>query len=232
MSAAIHDLGGGVTVFAGQRDEGFFVDLGSIFDLGTLRPFQSLHLIPSAEAVGRDGGKGYNVHSMAIRVPKSELTAGGIDPTDVTDQRSTVGIWAAASRQRARIRQADGDEIHAGPWVQVSRLGNPLINEVVIPVGRKDRWNASDPADDSNFVGHYELPELAILLTVLYPDVFPQLAALNASGAPRADLLAILLTGIPGGLIPGFQNLTGPTQADMCGSTWPSRRRPRRIRSG
>ena len=79
--AAIHDLGGGMQVFAGQRDEGFFVDLGSIFDLATLRPFEDLHLIPSAAAVaGRSRTEGFNVHTIAIQAPKSDLTSGGSKP--------------------------------------------------------------------------------------------------------------------------------------------------------
>jgi hypothetical protein len=212
--AAINTLPSGEKVFAGQRDDAFFVDLGSIFDLGTLRPFQNLHLIPSAEAVGRDGVKGFNVHSIAIQVPKTDLTKGGHVPSDVMAAESVVGVWATASRQRLTLRFA-AQPIGLGQWVQVSRLGNPLINEVIIPVGAKDQWNAADPVDDADFASYYTAPELAQLLPVLYPGVFPNLAALNASGAARADLAAILLTGIPGGLIPGFQNNTGTTQADM-----------------
>lgn len=212
---AIHTLSTGERVFAGQREEGFFVDLGSIFDLGTLRPFQNLHLIPSAAAVGRDDAKGYNVHSIAIQVPITHLTADGSTPTDPLAADSTIGVWAAASRQKSTLRQPAARTESVGPWVQVSRLGNPLINEVIIPIGQKDLWNAEHPSADSAFVQYYQTPELATLLEVLYPGVFPNLAALNASGAARADLVAILLTGIPGGLIPGFQNYTGPTQADM-----------------
>ena len=214
--AAIHDLGGGMQVFAGQRDEGFFVDLGSIFDLATLRPFENLHLIPSAAAVaGRSRTEGFNVHTIAIQAPKSDLTSGGSSPTEVTDPRSTIGVWAAALRQKITLRERDGEQHPVGPWVQASRLANPLVNEVVIPVGTKDRWNAQHPANDSDFIAHVEHPELSQLLPVLYPGVFPSLAALNASSGPRADLVAILLTGLPGGLIPGFQNFTGPTPADM-----------------
>jgi hypothetical protein len=100
----------------------------------------------------------------------------------------------------------------SGPWVQVSRLGNPLFNEVIVPVGDKDRWNALDPVDDSAFVKYVKQPELAKLLPILYPGVFPNLQGLTAD---RADLEAILLTGIPGGVVPGFQNFTGSTPADM-----------------
>jgi hypothetical protein len=215
-AAAIHTVAG-MKVFAGQRDEGFFVDLGSIFDLGTLRPFQNLHLIPTPAAAGKDGTKGYNVHSIAIQVPKVHLTGDGSNPTDATKKESVIGVWAAASRQKSLVR--DGrNRMAAGPWTQVSRLGNPLINEVVIPLGKKDGWNAQEPEEDSRFVAHYQDPELQNLLPVLYPSAFPNLKNLltmPAANRPRADLVAILLTGIPPGLISGFQNYTGTTQADM-----------------
>jgi hypothetical protein len=82
-------------------------------------------------------------------------------------------------------------------------------------MGKKDLWNTLPPADDKQFAGFVAHPELAGLLPVLYPGVFGNLDALNKSGKPRADLLALLLTGIPAGIVPGFQNFTGTTQADM-----------------
>ena len=215
-NAAVRTLGN-IKVFAGQRDEGFFVDLGSIFDLGALRPVQNLHLIPMAASMGVDGTKGFNVHTIAIQVPKTDLARNGANPTDVMKPESVIGVWAAASRQRSTIRLR-GSEIDAGGWVQVSRLGEPLINEVIIPLGKKDEWNGEEPKDDKQYVRFYENPELQNLLPVLYPTAFPNLNALLAQPAaarPRADLVAILLTGIPAGIIPNFQNFTGKTQADM-----------------
>ena len=222
-SAAIKDLGGGVTVFAGQRGDGFYVDLGSIFDLGTLRPFENLHLIPTPAAPGVDGTKGFNVHSIAIQVPKTQLTRDGSNPTDPLSPKSVIGVWTSASRQKVKMHssvnsdgQVDGEH-ESGPYTQVSRLGMPLINEVVIPLGKKDLWNLSDPSNDRQFISYYQDPQLQNLLPVLYPGVFPKLAALlteSPSSRPRADLVAILLTGIPAGLIPGFQNTTGSVVAD------------------
>lgn len=218
-NAAIHDIGADRTVFAGQREEGFNVDLGSIFDLGALRPFGQAHLIPIAAPGGVDGTKGYNVHSIALRVPKTDLTIGGATPSDPAATSSVIGIWASASRQKGLAFHPTSEDVgRAGPYVQVSRLGNPLINEVIMPLGKKDGWNASGPKDDSQFLQHYADPELQNLLPVLYPGVFPNLAALLATPAasrPRNDLVAILLTGIPSGIVPGFQNFTGSTQADM-----------------
>jgi Domain of unknown function (DUF4331) len=211
---AVYPLPTGETVFAGQRLDGFFVDLGSIFDLGALRPFQNLHLIPSAAQAGVDALRAFSVHSIAIQVPIGTLTVDGSKPSDVGDTRAVIGVWTSASRRKASIRDSDGQH-EAGPFTQVSRLGNPLFNEVIVPMGDKDRWNRLSPDGDSEFTHYLENPELAALLPVLYPGVFPNLAALNDSKKPRADLVAILLTGLPPGIIEGFQNFSGPTQADM-----------------
>jgi Domain of unknown function (DUF4331) len=211
---AVQTLPGGTKVFAGQRQEGFFVDLGAIFDLGDLRPFQHLHLIPSADAMGVDATRTLNVHTIALRIPIKDLTIDGSVPTNPMSSKSVLGVWAAASRRKVRMAAGapNGKTAESGPWVQVSRLGNPLFNEVIVPMGDKDRWNASYPVDDSAFAGHVRHPELAQLLPVLYPGVFPNLAGLTK---PRADLVAILLTGIPAGLITGFQNSAGSVQADQ-----------------
>ena len=211
--AAVHHLRSGERVFAGQRNEGFFVDLGSIFDLGDLRPLQNLHLIATSPAMGVDATKTLNVHTIALQVPIKRLTRDGSVPHDPMNPKSVLGIWGAASRRKTRvIDRARGELAEAGPWVQVSRLGNPLFNEVVVPLGDKDRWNAVHPAGDKEFAKYVEHPELAKLLPVLYPNSFPNLAKLKAK---RADLVAILLTGLPKGIIPGFQNYTGKTLADM-----------------
>ena len=210
---AFHDLGGGRRVFAGQRAEGFYVDTGAIFDLLALRPFQNLHLISSAAEAGVNGFADVNVHSIALQVPITDVTRGGVRPTDVDDPAAVIGVWTSASRQRARIfDRQEGGYRGAGSFVQVSRLGNPLVNEVIIPMGRKDEWNASAPQDDEEFLRYVQRPEVAALLPVLYPGVFPNLAGYDRD---RADLVAILLTGIPTGVVPGFQNLTGPTHADL-----------------
>jgi len=217
--SAVHSIGNGISVFAGQRAEGFYVDLGSIFDLGDLRPFEQLHAqygmnVFSSAAPGVNATAQLNVHSIAIQVPISQLVSG--KHGNVTDPGSVIGVWTTASRQRVRVWDPDrAEHVWSGPFHQVSRLANPLINEVVIPLGSKDVWNTLPPSDDKRFVSHYANPELAALLPALYPGVFPNLAALVAAGTTRADLEAILLTGIPSGIVPGFQNNTGPVLADM-----------------
>jgi len=213
--SAITHLGNKRTVFAGQRAEGFYFDLGAVFDLLDLRPFANLHAGSTLSAMdGINSTQKLNVHSLAIRVPKKDLTGWGT-PTDPADPRSVIGVYASASRRAVHVRGKNGNNSDHGPYVQVSRLGNPLFNEVIVPMGRKDEWNAESPADDSEFAEYVAKPEVAGLLPALYPGVFPHLDKLNKSGKPRADLLAILLTGIPSGLIDGFQNFTGTTQADM-----------------
>jgi hypothetical protein len=217
-SEAIHNLPHGIKVFAGQRNDGFFADLGAIFDLGDLRPFQNHHAFAMmAAAPGIDTLKaGTNVHTIALQIPISELTRNGSRPTDPASPAATIGIWAGANRRRMQVRgDSSRNGAESGPWVQVSRLGNPLFNEVLVPMGRKDQWNRSAPVNDKDFAGGVLHPELAGLLPILYPGVFPNLAQLNASGKPRVDLEAILLTGIPKGIVPGFQNYTGKHLGDM-----------------
>jgi hypothetical protein len=192
-NAAVHALPSGITVFAGQRDDPFFVDLGSIFDLAGLRPFNPLHLIPLPAEPGRDAIANYNTHSFALQIPIADLTRSG----------PTIGIYASASRQRVRVLAADGTSDNRGNFVQVSRLGEPLINEAVIPIGRKDFWNRVDPVDDSQFEAFYLNPEVSRLEGALYSALAP----IDQTG--RTDLVAILLTGVPG------LNFTGPVKADL-----------------
>jgi Domain of unknown function (DUF4331) len=209
-NSAVFTIDDGIKVFCGQRLEGFYVDLGAVFDLAVLRPFQNLHLIPTPATDGRDALKAFNVHTIAIQVPIRRLTRNGRRPTDPMRPESVIGVWGSAHRQKNSFRDLSHDW-EAGPWSQVSRLGMPLFNEVIVPMSRKDRWNSLGPDKDFRFAKYVARPELARLLPVLYPGVFPNLKAYTKE---RADLLAILLTGIPAGVVPGFQNFTGPTQAD------------------
>jgi hypothetical protein len=229
-SSAVQTLDTTEVVFCGQRSDPFYVDLGSIFDLGALRPFNMEHLIPLANATGVDGTKALNIHTIAIQIPISMLTKDGSTPgkTDVLKPTSVLGIWSAASRRKMRMfDDHQNTTVESGPWVQVSRLGNPLFNEVVTHLGQKDDWNRGNPVDDAEYLQNVQHPELATLLPILYPHfpagppfngaaVFPNLALLSAA---RADLVAILLTGIPAPVLQPlgltFQNYTGPTYADM-----------------
>ena len=203
MSAAVKNLSGGIKVYAGQSDDPFYVDLGSVFDLAGLRPFNPAHVIPLDAANGVDGVGGFNTHAIVLQVPIKQLTRDGkLHAAD--DPKGVIGVWATASRQQVEIRSARGNlERQKGKWVQVSRLANPLINEVVIPLGKKDRWNASYPSGDSAFANRYLSPEVTRLANALYPVLD------NAPESGRGDIAAILLTGVPG------LNFTGKTQADL-----------------
>ncbi|TDC71340.1 DUF4331 domain-containing protein [Micromonospora sp. KC606] len=219
VGQATFRLSTGEKVFAGQRADGFFVDLGAIFDLGTLRPFQQLHV--AGKKIFKEAGDPVNaldrmnVHSIAVQVPLNRVRRRS-NRYGQADRASIIGVWTTASRQQVRIL---GDRVAkdsaTGPWTQVSRLGNPLFNEVIVPMAQKDLWNTLPPSEDKRFARFVEQPELAALLPALYPDVFPNLDRLNKSKKARADLAAILLTGIPSGLIDGFTNNTGDVQADM-----------------
>ncbi len=175
---AVHSLGNtGVKVFAGQRDEVFPVDLGSIFDLGGLRPLNALHLLPLDSENGVNATTGFNVHSIAVQIPKSRIV--GADPV--------IGIHSTTSRRNA----ADTD------WVQVSRLGQPLVNEVVVPLSSKDAFNGAELSPgDAAFLPIVQDPRIAELLPVLYPGAFTCYPN-QAEGATRDDLVTIFLTGIP-----------------------------------
>jgi uncharacterized protein DUF4331 len=188
--AGVHTLSDGSKVFAGQRDDPFFVDLGSVFDLLGLRPFNPAHLIPLPAAPGIDGLKGVNVHTIALQVPKRKLTHDGSAGADPKNTNSIIGVYSTTLRKRLRFID-DDDQDQFGGWVQVSRLGMPLVNEVVIPVGQKDRFNGSDPEQDGQFASFVQNPEPSRLIPVLYPVI-------KVPTAPRSDLVAIFLTGIAG----------------------------------
>jgi hypothetical protein len=199
-AAAVTSLPGGIKVFAGQRDDPFYVDLGSIFDLAGLRPFNPFHLIPLSAAPGVDALTNYNTHSIEIQVPISQLAQA---------PNKNIGIYATASRQKATILRNDGTKDGYGRWVQVSRLGNPLINEVVIPLGKKDYWNRSEPSNDAQFEQYYSNPEVSALENLLYGQANANGVLQPIDETGRTDLDLILLNGVPG------LNFTGDTQADL-----------------
>ena len=207
-ATGIHPLDNGGKAYAGPRDDAFFVDLGSIFDLGGLRPFNTLHLLPRATEDGVDGVAGYNTASIVLQVPLTEVRQSADQPV--------IGVWASADRRAYREMTTEGRAKWSGPWVQVSRLGNPLINEVIIPRHLKDYWNSQAPSKDKQFLQYYEAPELAVLENFLYGA--PGGPTGHAGGAldeidqtGRTDLSLILLNGVPG----VNQIGSAPVPADM-----------------
>jgi hypothetical protein len=200
---AIYRTSNGEIVFAGQRAEGFFVDLGSIFDLGALRPIQSDQAYApnqaSDDVPGFNSLAGKNVHCIALQIPISSLTSTQAAPTGINDPNAVIGVYTTASRQTVRMFDpTTGVTTPTGPYNQVSRLGSPLVNEVVVPMALKDFFNSQPPVNDSQFAGAVEHPELQALLPALYPGAFPNLKAYTKA---RADLVAIFATGIPGSVI-------------------------------
>ncbi len=195
---AIAPLSGGGKVFAGQSDDPFFVDLGGLFDLLTIRK------LPGNVGGGVDSLKGYNVQSIAIQVPITELSKDGKLPSKIEAENAVVGVWTTSSRQAMNVlrdnKNKDKDPKHnqdKGDWVQVSRLGSPLVNEVVIPLASKDAFNASKPSDDAQFAQLVANPELGTLLKALYNIQVPPQGSFGTD-KQRDDLIAIFLTGIPG----------------------------------
>ena len=187
---AVKTIADGIKVFAGPRDDPFFVDLGQIFDLGGLGPFLPAHLVPSPAEAGKDYVAGSNVHSFMMQIPISRLVENG-DPV--------VGVWASTFRRSERVLGGNGTVRNEGRWVQVSRLGQPLVNEVVIPRKMKDRFNATKPNFDDQFAGAVLNPELGALIPVLYPGVkVPTSVDAGLGLGGREDLATIFLTGIPG----------------------------------
>ena len=187
MSAAIQTLPlAGGSVFAGQADDPFFVDLGAAFDLLKIRPGA-----PGNSGGGKDALAGYNVNTIAITVPKIMLTNLPVS-TPPTDPNSIIGIWATSSRRTTTVLNADGTRTGSGPFQQISRLGMPLVNELVIPLSNKNKWNASKPTDDAQFLNFVTTPELAGIINSLYP-VTDDIPMTN-----RGDLVKVFLTGVPG----------------------------------
>jgi hypothetical protein len=187
-AGAVATMEGGGLAFAGQREDGFYGDIGAIFDLVAFRRGTG------NLGGGKDFFAGYAVHAFALQIPIAQ----------VDDGDHTVGIWTTVDRQTVRVqRTRRGRTVVTRPYMQVSRLGNPLVNEVVIPTNRKDAWNRDEPREESKYADLYRQPLLAAVVNQLYPGV------VNAPERDRTDLVAVLLTGVPS------LNFTGNTQADM-----------------
>ncbi|HXX64727.1 MAG TPA: DUF4331 family protein [Bacteroidota bacterium] len=157
---------GGEKIFCGPRDDPFFVDLGGIFDLGQTRSAYGTD--PSNPSNARDGLAGFNTHAIVISAPISTLQKDGLSSasaTSILDPNFVIGVWASASRQQITTLGA-GTVMTSGPWVQVSRLGMPLTNEAIIPIGMKDAWNSVTPysAAEQSFTDYFANPELALYM--------------------------------------------------------------------
>lgn len=181
--SAVAGLASGGRVFAGQRDDPFFADTGSLFDLLAIR------VPPGDLRGGIDSFSDYNVHTIALELPLGIVTRNGQRPTGASDPNAIIGVWSTTSR-RAVTTRTPGGSTGSGNFVQVSRLGQPLVNEVVIPIGTKDAFNGIEPTSDAAALPFVLDPEVPKLLKLLY--------GVDSPPAPRNDLVTIFLTGIPG----------------------------------
>lgn len=208
------DLGGGIRVFAGQRDDPFAIDLGSIFDTLNLR------------SPGTDMLSGFNVHTIALELPASMLTADGKGPDDTASPR--LGAYASTSRPLVTVR---GEERSHGKFVQVQRLANPLVNEAIIGTIDKDRWNATEPEDEAQFLDYYLNPRLALALQLVFgapaplsnrTDLRDLLLKYQPSDSQLSELLRLDLR-VPPRPLASQQPLTVLAGDD---AGWPNGRRP------
>jgi hypothetical protein len=192
---------GDMRVFTGPRDEGFFVDLEGNFDLLNLRN------------PGVDTTSGFNVHTIALEIPKSKLAAVG-------DTDGNIGVWSSASRPQKSVLGKDGPRV-SGEHVQVSRLGNPLVNEVLLPLSVKDKYNASQPKRDGKFIAPYITdPGTTPPGNLTFVPVLNAFVDDCVPTTGRVDLDLALLSGIPAGTLglPGTQDTQrsgGPVKADV-----------------
>jgi Domain of unknown function (DUF4331) len=190
----IFNLGSGVTVFAGTVDDPFYIDLGAAFDTFNFRPNNFFAGATSASGgvlpilsqtqdgndsinYGVDMVSGYNVNSIAIQVPISMVTQNG---------KPVIGTWGTTSRLRMTVRPANPGASAPQPtdFVQVQRMGNPLINELIIGTGSKDTWSMTPPSQDAQFAPFALDPLLARVLNAAYGLAVPD--------PPRADLLPLV----------------------------------------
>jgi Domain of unknown function (DUF4331) len=190
-NGAIAPVRGGGKTFVGPIDDPFFLDLNTIFDGINIDKPGRPNIGLGNQGGGKDDVSSYNTHGFVLQVPESQVTRDGKAVAGAGATNAVVGVWATTERKRLSVRRHKGKRHYRPRWVQVSRLGNPLINEVVIPIGQKDKFNRTSPADDLKNFGRYALnPEPARLLNALF--------GLGIKETNRTDIVQALLTGVPG----------------------------------
>ncbi len=212
-SRAVYDLPGGIKVFAGPRDDPFFIDLGAIFDRLELRPLGAF-----GDPAGRDTIAGFANHAICLQIPIALLTSTRQMPSGPADPAAVIGIYANAMRPAMKVLQSDGARPDVtGPLVQVSRLGNPLVNELFSPLKTRDKWNSTRPADDIQYrQTEVVAPEVPAIVDLLYGTNTPGSGVVAKALKPfpttnRVDFELILYKGIPVNPIsgPNFTTVIG-----------------------
>ncbi|WP_342349991.1 DUF4331 domain-containing protein [uncultured Nitrospira sp.] len=178
----------GIRVFAGQRAETFAIDLGAVFDTVNLRRFPPIldeneDNNDDANPFGINRFSGTNINSIVIEVPISRVTNDG-QSADST-HHSHIGMYASTSRKQVKLLKGNGRSLEVGKDVQVSRLANPLVNELIINTPYKDQWNAAEPQDEAQFQEFYKAPTLATALNLIF--------GLPVPTTPRTDLMQVFL---------------------------------------
>ncbi|RJQ85431.1 MAG: DUF4331 domain-containing protein [Desulfobacteraceae bacterium] len=186
----------GMSVFAGTVDDPFFIDLGAAFDTANFRTLGSG--VPGVLTADEDAASqnfasdtvsGYAVNVIAIEVPIEMLTSTGrIEPA--TAPEATIGIWGTTSRPRITVRRSPNPAETTGAYRQVQRFGNPLINELIIGIGYKDRFSMDEPGNDAQFATFFLNPPIAQIVEALYNELLP--GALDVPEADRTDLLPLV----------------------------------------
>ncbi len=207
-SGAVKTIGDGTKVFVGQRDDPFFVDLGATFDGINVRK------LTGNQGLGKDDLSGMNTNSVVMQIPEKLVTRNHKSVSGPNSRNAVVGVWSTTERKQLQVYGASASKrkhhrkakrsYHAG-WVQVSRLGNPLVNEVVIPLGKKDQFNRTTPDRDAELYGGFVVkPELAAILNALF--------SVNAPENNRTDIVQALLQGIP--MLNQHAGIDGPPAVD------------------
>ena len=193
VSQATQTLANGTKLFVGSRDDPFFVDLGATFDAINIR------MGTGNEGAGKDDLSGYWTSSTIMQIPEADVTRDGQPVSSADAKNAVVGVWSTTERRKLEVTNANfgakGSPAKVGKkankWVQVSRLGNPLINEVIIPLGKKDKFNRTTPDRDAELYGQFATnPELAAVMNALFD--------INAPETDRTDIVQAVLQGIPG----------------------------------
>jgi hypothetical protein len=190
----IYSLGSGISVFAGTVDDPFYIDLGATFDSLNFRTAAGGGVLTAAADAddnvntASDYVSGYNVNSIAIQVPISMITSTGA-PALSTSPAATIGAWGTTARPRTLVRRAPLPAVSSGSFSQIQRMGNPLINEVIVGTGSKDFWSMSEPVNDSQFASFDLDPLLARVLNAIYGIAIPT--------PPRTDLLPLVTYAPP-----------------------------------
>jgi len=208
FNQGIYDLGNGVRVFAGTVDDPFFIDLGAAFDSLHFRMGVGGVLSPTVDAddhnnYAPDAVAGFNVNSIVLEIPTTWLTVDG-KLHGAGDKQAVIGTYGSTSRQKITVRRSPATALNSGSWQQVQREGNPLINELIIGTGSKDRFSMDDPKNDAQFANFFLNPLLATVFNSIGISVAP---------APRTDLLPLVTYAAP--ICPGCTAKDAGPVADL-----------------